>query len=302
LTAVPSASTQRPAVPSRAQALILLLAPLIWGLGFVATKATLAGLAPIWSNTLRFVLAACLLLPFAWKELRTLESDQIRIGLGLGLCLFAVFSLQTQGLLWTSVSRSSFITGLYAVFTPLVGVLPGLGGSRPKRATLGALAAALIGLYLLTWSSSEGSLGLNRGDLLTLGCALACAFHIALAGRASRTAGAFALNFLQLSVVAVLSLGTALTIEGPLQFQSSPTVILGLAYLVVFSSGVAFTLQFYAQRRMSPTAAAMIFLLEAPFGALAGVLLMGDRLTVLQTAGAALMLAASAWAVSVDQA
>jgi drug/metabolite transporter (DMT)-like permease len=278
----------------------LLLAPLIWGIGFVATKATLVGIAPQWSNTIRFALAAGLLLPLAWKELRALEASQFRIGMGLGVCLFAVFALQTQGLLWTSVSRSSFITGLYAVFTPLVGLLPWLGGVRPKRATLGALAVALIGLYLLTRSATDAGLGLNRGDLLTLGCAVACAFHIALAGRAARNAGAFALNFVQLSVVAVLSLGSALAIEGPVHFQASTGVVTGLIYLVVFSSIAAFTLQFYAQRRMSPTAAAMIFLLEAPFGALGGALLMGERLSVSQAGGAVLMLAASAWAIGID--
>jgi drug/metabolite transporter (DMT)-like permease len=103
---------------------------MIWGIGFVATKATLAGIAPQWSNAIRFALAAGLLLPLAWKELRTLEASQFRIGIGLGVFLFAVFALQTQGLLWTSVSRSSFITGLYAIFTPLVGLLPWLGGVR----------------------------------------------------------------------------------------------------------------------------------------------------------------------------
>ncbi|MHB8420879.1 MAG: DMT family transporter [Myxococcales bacterium] len=277
----------------RREALQLLIVPAIWGFGFVATRRTLADMGPLWSNAVRFALATLLLYPFARPRLGQLGRRKALHGLGLGLLLFLVFSLQTAGLVTTSVSRSSFLTGLYAVMTPLLGVAFG----RPLRpAHAVAAALALAGLWLLA-APASGPLALNRGDLLTLGCAAACALQILVADRVAAGADALALNFWQMVGVAAASLLAAPLLEGFRLPPPSVGFLLAMGYLIVFSSLVAFTLQLQAQKTLPPTPAAMLFLLEAPFGALAGFLLTGDRLAPLQLAGCALMLGASALAV-----
>jgi drug/metabolite transporter (DMT)-like permease len=279
---------------------LLLLAPLIWGYGFVATRLSLGGSGPLWSNVLRFGLATLVMAPLlALRGLR-LTRYQVMSGVLLGTLLAVLFAFQTAGLVTTSVSHSSFITGLYAVATPL---LAPLFGRWPKPMVLVASALAVFGLWLLT-TAHPGQLdpaglgaGLNRGDLLTLGCALVSAVHILVADRVTTGADSISLNTVQLATASLLSLPAALVLEGPLHFAPKPGALFGLAYLAILSSGVAFTVQLVAQKRVSPSVAAMIFLLEAPFGALAGAMFDGDHLTVTQWAGAALMTLASLVAI-----
>lgn len=251
-------------------------------------------MGPLWSNAARFALAVALLFPLVRGRLAGLSSRQIGHGLGLGVLLFLVFALQTSGLLTTTVSRSCFLTGLYSVFTPLLGVA---FGRRLTLAHLGAAGLALAGLWLLARPDGGTGPGLNRGDLLTIGCAVACAAQILVADRVAAETDPLALNFWQLVGLAGLSLGSAALIEGPPRAHWTAGLVAAQAYLVVFSSIAAFTIQLHAQRRLPPTAAAMIFLLEAPFGALAGFLLSGDRLTAVQGAGAAVMLVACGIAI-----
>lgn len=136
---------------------------------------------------------------------------------------------------------------------------------------------------------------------MILGCAIVSAIHILIADRVAKAVDSIALNWLQLATVAVVSLATALALEGRPQIHWSPAIVAGQLYLAIFSSGVAFTLQFWAQRRVSPTVAAMIFLLEAPFGALAGALVYGERLSNLQLLGGLMMLGACYLAVTTGE-
>jgi len=273
---------------------VLLIGPLIWGYGFVATKATLAGSGPLWANAFRFLFAILLLFPIAARAVRRLPRRHFVSGIWLGVFLLGAFSFQTAGMVETTIAHASFITGLYAVFVPLLGAFV---GRRPGRWQVVATVLAMVGLMLLTGLASSGA-HISHGDLLILGCALVSAVHILIADRVAKDIDPIALNWVQLATVAALSLAAARLFEGPMTVRWLPTVIGGQLYLAVFSSGVAFTLQFWAQRRISPTAAAMVFLLEAPFGALASYLVYGERLSLVQGLGAALMMGASYLAVA----
>ncbi len=275
-------------------ALVLLAGPLIWGVGFVATKATLAGSGPLWANAFRFVFAIAILFPFAARAVSRLPKRHLISGMWLGIFLLAAFSFQTAGMVDTTVAHASFITGLYAVFVPLFGPL---FGRRPRPWQLAAVGLAVVGLVLLTGIASSGA-RIGRGDWLVLGCALVSAIHILIADRVAKDVDPIALNWVQLATVAVLSVAAARAVEGPMAIKWLPSVVAGQLYLAVFSSGVAFTLQFWAQRRISPTAAAMVFLLEAPLGALAGYVAYGERLSLVQGFGAVLMMGASYLAVA----
>jgi drug/metabolite transporter (DMT)-like permease len=274
-------------------ALVLLLGPLIWGAGFVATKVTLGGSGPLWANCVRFLLAIVVLLPMASSRLRRLGRREAIAGILLGVFLFLAFTFQTSGMVTTDISHSSFITGLYAVFVPLFGPF---FGRHPKLPLLGAVALALAGLAMLTGFASAQAHA-TVGDALILGCAIVSAIHILIADRVAKAADSIALNWVQLATVTAISLITALALEGQPHIHWSRPIVAGQLYLAVFSSGVAFTLQFWAQRRISPTVAAMIFLLEAPFGALAGALIYGERLSGVQMLGGVMMLCASYLAV-----
>jgi drug/metabolite transporter (DMT)-like permease len=279
---------------------LLALAPLIWGFGFVATRLTLAASGPLWSNALRFGLASLVMVPVVATRGFRLTRAQVASGALLGVLLFLAFSFQTTGLVTTSVSHSSFITGLYAVATPL---LAPFFGRWPKPMVIGASALAVFGLWLLT-TAHPGQVDLlrlgselGRGDLITLGCAITSAIHILLADRVTPGADSISLNFVQLATVSLIALPAALLLEGRLQFAPSSAAIFGLVYLATLSSGLAFTIQLVAQKRVSPSVAAMIFLLEAPLGALAGTLFDGDHLTGTQWVGAGVMTLASLIAV-----
>jgi drug/metabolite transporter (DMT)-like permease len=170
-------------------------------------------------------------------------------------------------------------------------------GRRLQLSHVGATALALVGLWLLARPEHGGGFVLSRGDLLTLGCAVVCAAQILAADRVADQADPLALNFCQMAGVAALSIAAAAIFEGRPVIHWTPGLVVAQAYVVIFSSLVAFTLQLHAQRRLSPTVAAMIFILEAPFGALAGYLISGDRLTAIQAVGALIMLAACGLAV-----
>lgn len=278
-------------------ALVLLLGPLIWGFGFVATKSTLAGSGPLWANAVRFCLASAVLLPLAVRGLRRVTWAQVGLGALLGVFLMLAFSFQTAGMVTTNVAHSSFITGLYAVFVPLFGLF---FGKRPRALQLVAAALAVGGLVLLTGLATAEA-KVSAGDWLILGCAVVSAVHILIVDRVAKDTDPLVLNWLQLATVSVLSVGAALALEGPAQVRWTRAIVAGQLYLAIFSSGVAFTLQFWAQRRISPSAAAMVFLLEAPFGALAGRLFYGEQLGWLQWCGGLLMLGASYLAVATGE-
>jgi drug/metabolite transporter (DMT)-like permease len=296
-TAVPTTEPPRPErLGDRTFAALLLLAPLIWGYGFVATRLTLLGSGPLWSNALRFGLASLAMAPLVAVRGFRLGRAQVWGGVLLGVLLFVAFAFQTTGLAATSVSHSSFITGLYAVATPL---LAPLFGRWPKRTVVLASALAVCGLWLLTAVHPDrlDMSSLNTGDLLTLGCAIAAALQILAADRVTVGADSISLNFVQVVTVALVSLPVAFAMEGRLHFVPRPEAVFGLAYLAILSSGLAFTVQLVAQKRVSPGVAAMIFLLEAPFGAISGALFDGDRLSGTQWAGAGLMTVASLLAI-----
>ena len=196
-------------------ALALLVGPLIWGVGFVATKATLAGSGRLWANAFRFLFAIAILFPFAARAVSRVPKRHILSGIWLGVFLLAAFSFQTAGMVDTTVAHASFITGLYAVFVPLFGPL---FGRRPRPWQLAAVGLAMLGLVLLTGVASSGA-RIGRGDWLILGCALVSAIHILIADRVAKDVDPIALNWVQLATVAVLSVAAARLLEGPMAIR-----------------------------------------------------------------------------------
>jgi drug/metabolite transporter (DMT)-like permease len=272
--------------------MLLLLAAIIWGFAFVAQRVGMDHVGPFTYNGVRFMLGALSLLPLLWLGRRSAApispGDWRPIlggGLLAGLILFAGASLQQVGIVYTTAGKAGFITGLYVVIVPLLGLL--WGHRTPWSTWIGA-ALALAGLYLLTLTDD---LTLAEGDGLVLFGAVFWAAHVLVIGWLSgRHIEPVLLACLQFVVCAVLSLATAAATEtvtlAGLWGGAMPILYGGL-----LSVGVAYTLQVVAQRDAPPAHAAIILSLETVFAALGGWLLLDEILSGRGLLGCALMFA-----------
>lgn len=261
--------------------LLLLLTAAVWGLAFTAQRAGMDHMGPLAFNGLRFILGALVLLPF----FRTKVTHGLIIPSVLaGTLLFAGASLQQWGMVHTYASRAGFITGLYLVFVPVLGIFA--GEREPLTAWVGFFLA-VAGLFLLSFREGFGAA--NPGDVLVLLGAVAWAFHVRLIGRLAAIFHPGGLALCQFSVCGALSLmGAAAFRES---FRGASGAVIPLVYSGVLSVGLAFTLQVFAQKRVRPSEAGAIMALEAVFAAFGGWFLLGESLSLTEYSGCALMLA-----------
>lgn len=261
----------------------LVVVCLVWGVSFTATKQALGDASPLVLMGLRFGLAAVLIL----GELRGLTRAEAIGGLVLGVLFWAGFVFQTAGLEYTTPSRSAFLTILSTPIVPVVGFL--MDRTVPRLPTVAAIALAVAGTWLLT---GPGGGGLNRGDLLTLGCAVLFAGQIVAAGYYAPRLPIGRLLALELGSCALLSFATAPLLETP---RLDPTPLLaGLVAFLGLSGLWSFRMQLRAQQVLSPTHTAIVFTLEPVFATLTSYLLLGERLAPLQLVGGAMILGAVA--------
>ena len=271
-------------------AAILLLAALIWGFAFAAQRAGMAHVGPFAFSGIRFVLGCLVLLPVVvvqarGRSPRQLDGALLRRGLGLGAVLFAAVSLQQVGVVYTTAGKAGFITGLYVVLVPILGLAWHL---RPDIGTWLGAGCAVAGLYLL---SVREDLSMGGGDLLVLAGAGFWAVHMLLVGRLAQLMHWSYLALIQFGACAILSLVVAVVAE---ETTSADVVAAAvpILYAGVMSVGVGYTLQVIGQRRTPPAATAIILSLEVVFAALAGWLLLNEQLSARELAGCGLMLVA----------
>jgi len=268
--------------------MLLLVTAAIWGFAFVAQRAGMQHLGPFWFNAVRFALGCLLLLPFAFR--RSAGSTPRRRsplipGLMAGSVLFAGASLQQTGLIYTSAANAGFVTGLYVLFVPLLGLL---GGKRtPRGIWFGAVVAA-CGMFLL---SSTGTTSMVTGDLLVLAGAVFWALHIQMVASLVLRTGALKLAATQFAVCSLLSLGVALITE-EVSLEAIRAAAIPLLYGGFVSVGIAYTLQVVAQRKARPAHAAVIMSLEAFFAAIGGWIVLGEKLELVGIVGCLLMFSA----------
>ncbi|HHH38855.1 MAG TPA: DMT family transporter [Sedimenticola sp.] len=268
--------------------LLLLLAALIWGTAFVAQRAGMEVMGPLFFNGVRFGLGALVVLPLVLRQ-RPLPIPGARrgllgAGLALGSVLFAGATLQQVGLVETTAGKAGFITGLYVVIVPLLGMA---FGRRPRAGVAVGAALAAWGLYLL---SVTGSWQIEPGDGVVLIAAFFWAWHVLLVGRYAGRYPGIPLAMIQFLVCSTFSLAGALLFERP-RWTMLAEGWVALVWAGAFSVGVAYTLQVIAQRKALPSHAAVILSLEAVFAALAGWVFLDERLGPRALIGCGLMLA-----------
>ncbi|MFL5931252.1 MAG: DMT family transporter [Gaiellaceae bacterium] len=262
----------------------LILVTAVWGLTFVQVKDAVE-LYPLTAFlAFRYLVATGALAAPAARRLRGLGRDGLVAGAVLGLLIALGIGLQTAGLERTTVTSAGFITGLYVLFTPLLGLA--LFRTTIPRELWIAVVLALLGLALLS-GVPEGS---GRGDLLVLLSTLAQALQIVMVERYANRYDAFALTFVEVSTAAVGFLVIAIAL-GELSVPHGWTVWSAILVTGLFAVAFAYLVQVWAQRRVSATRIAIVFSLETVFAGLAGYLFAGDRIGAIGLAGCAAIFA-----------
>ena len=270
--------------------LLLVVVTFVWGVTFVEIKDALGDISPLLFNAVRMALAGAALALVFRKHLR-MAAAALRTGIWMGTLLWMGYEFQTTGLVYTTPSKSAFLTGVSVVLVPVFLAL--LWRRHINRWTSLGVLAAFAGLYLLTVPrAGSGSLlaGINRGDALTLGCAVAFAFQIIFMGRAMRSHAFEQIATLQASVAAVLMAASVPVLEKP-HVVWSPRVVIAILVTALLGTAAAFTIQAWAQQFTPPTHTALIFVLEPVFAWASSYVLLGERLGTRASLGALLIIA-----------
>ena len=280
-----------------ASALTLLLVAVIWGSAFVAQSKGMEHIEPFTYNFSRSVIGAIVLLPVIAvrngmdkRRGKVASKEERRVTLIGGLCCGAALcvasAFQQIGISMTTAGKAGFVTALYIVIVPLLGIFL---KRRIHPAVWGCVAVAAAGFYLLC--VKEG-FSVGRGDLLVLCCALVFSAHIMVIDRFDALgADCVKMSCIQFAVTAALSAVPMLIFESP-SLSSIYDARMSILYAGVLSSGVGYTLQIAAQKHADPTAATLIMSLESVFAALSGWLILGEVLSAKELLGCGLVLAA----------
>ena len=270
--------------------LALFTAAIIWGFAFVAQRKGMESVQPFTFNAVRFLVGCIALLPLMFINRRQdiHKSTSVKTiffgGALTGLVLFIAASLQQIGLVYTSAGKAGFITGLYVVLVPIMGLA--LQHRIGAWTWLGAFAS-IIGLYLLTITDT---LTIEQGDLFLLAGAFFWTTHVHLVGYFSARIGAIRLSLIQSAIVVIASLIVALSVE-TIRVEGLVDAALPILFTGVLSIGVAYTLQIVGQRNTPPSQAAIILSLESVFAVIGGWLLLGESLPAKELIGCGLMFA-----------
>ncbi|MEE0110485.1 MAG: DMT family transporter [Oscillospiraceae bacterium] len=275
--------------------LSLLLCTVIWGFAFIAQSVGMNLIGPFTFQMVRCFLAVLFLIPFSfvldlgkctmaesagkWKNPKLWKS-----GLICGCALFVASSLQQIGLIYTDAGKAGFITAMYIVLVPVLGLFL---KRKPPKATVFSVALAVVGLYLL---SCMGVTEINKGDLALMGCALAFAVQINCVDLLAEGLDGFRMNCIQSLTVAVLSTPFAAFTE-TVDMQNLLSCWFPLCFAGVLSMGVAYSLQIVGQKDLEPTAASLIMSLESVFAAIGGWWLLGERMSGTELLGCGLVFA-----------
>lgn len=268
---------------------VLLLVAIIWGGGFVAQRLGMEDMPPFFYNGVRFTLGSISLLPILrWRKKKKPPSpvslkEALVLGGVAGILIFLGATFQQVGLVYTPAGKAGFITGLYVVIVPMLGIFSGDRVSRPTW--MGAILA-VGGLYLL---SVRGNLALSLGDGLVLLGAFFWAGHVYFLGRYGKRIDPIRLSFYQFILTALLSFGVGFALE-EVTWNMLLAAWQPIIYGGIISVGVAYTLQVVAQQEAKPAHAAIILSLEAVFAVLGGWLILGESLSGRGILGCCLML------------
>lgn len=254
-------------------ALLLLITAVIWGSSFVSQQTGMDYMGPLTFTGARSIIGGVMLIPvilFLRRRKPSAERKKLPVrttivgGIGCGLALTVASLLQQYGLTMTTVGKGGFITTLYIIITPVLGIF--IGRKAPKIVWVSAVMA-VFGMYLLC--AGGESFSISTGDLLVMGCAVAFSVHILVIDHFSPLTDGVILSCIQFFVCGVLSTVGAFIFEQP-SWEQLVNGAVPVLYAGVLSSGVGYTLQIVGQKGLDPTAAALILSLESVVAAISG--------------------------------
>ena len=274
--------------------ILLVLTALIWGCAFVAQSVGMDYVGPFTFNMARFLIGAIVLLPVIWfmdrqrktgAEKGAGQKTLIIGGICCGIALAVASTLQQWGILFTTVGKAGFITAMYIVIVPLLGIFI---GKKVRPLIIGCVAIAVVGFYFLCMTES---LRLGLGDFLVLLCAIAFSIHILVIDHFSPKVDGVKMSAIQFLTAAIISAVPTLLWEQPV-FTEILQAWQPVLYAGVMSCGVAYTLQIIAQKNADPTVASLLLSLESVFSVLAGWVLLGQGLSLKELFGCVLIFCA----------
>ncbi|NBI16416.1 DMT family transporter [Neglecta sp. X4] len=289
---------------TRRYALLLVLAAFIWGTAFVAQSMGMDYIGPCTFNATRSFIGSVALLPVIWffsrrqgrgarksgekKKFWLLDKALLIGGAACGVMLSGGSLLQQMGLTSTFAGKAGFLTSLYIVIVPVLGVF--LGKRAGFKVWIGVVLA-LAGAYLLSGAATGEGFSIAPGDLLVLISALFFSLHILVIDHFSPRVDGIMLSCVQFFVAGAVSLVFALIFEKPALGDLLPAWG-PLLYTGVLSSGVAYTLQIVGQQNVPPTVASLLMSLESVFAAVSGWMVLGQPLSLRELMGCALVFGA----------
>lgn len=292
---------------------MLLLTALIWGTAFVAQSVAMDYVEPFTFNFSRYIIGALVLVPFAIislkKKISNFDSNNsshnnsnnntvlekslnvekpnkkaflnssILGGIGCGVLLCVASMLQQYGILYTnSVGKSGFLTALYIIMVPIIGIF---FKKKVKPLIWVCVILATVGLYLLC---VKDGFSFEIGDIFLILCALVFSFHIILVDYVSPRGDGVTISMIQFGVSAVLCFICALIFEH-VSMANILRAWMPILYAGVMSCGVAYTFQILGQKYVEPTKASLILCLESVFATLGGWVILKEVLSLREAIG-----------------
>jgi len=274
--------------------IMLVLTALIWGIAFVAQSEGMNHVGAFTFNACRFLIGGLMLLPLIFffrssNTGRNAAGKELRTGITGGLCcgffLFIASTLQQMGIAYTTAGKAGFITSLYIIIVPVLGLL---AHKRVGWNIWISVLAAASGMYLLCVTDS---FAIGKGDTLIFLCALGFSLHILIIDYFSPKASGIVISCVQFFTAGLLSTAFMFITEQP-KWGGIYAAGIPILYAGILSCGVAYTLQVIAQKQVAPVIASLLMSLESVFSLLAGMLLLGEQLTPREAAGCILVFGA----------
>ena len=282
--------------------LLLLLTAFIWGSAFVAQSAGADLIGPFTFNFFRYGISFLFLLPVIYVMTKKKEKSNvpeltpaekayekanfIKGGIACGLALCIASGVQQLGVAYTTAGKAGFITSLYVVIVPILGLVI---GKRVKPRVWFSVVMAAVGLYFLSFKA--GAFSISTGDLIILICAVCFSIHILIIDYYSPKTDGVKMSCLQFFITCIGS-GVIMLFTETVVMENVIAAIIPLLYAGVLSGGVGYTLQIVAQKNTEPAIASLILSLESVFAVICGVLLLNESLSPRELSGCIIMFVA----------
>ncbi len=251
----------------------LFLVTIVWGSAFAATKDATSDMPPSYIILFRFGIAALLMVLLFSRKLKSITRTELTGGLLIGIVNVLGYEFQTYGVQYTTAGNNAFLTAVYCVIVPFLYWI--FWHKRPTVFNILSAFLCMAGIGLL---SLHNGFSMNKGDILSLMCSVCFALQIIVIDRYADRCDPFRLAFTQIAATALLVLPAALSTE-KLPTAVSTRTILALIYTAVFCTLLAVLLQTACQRHVAPSKASLILSLESVFGALSGIIFLGEPVT-----------------------